>query len=143
MNTTDTLTSRLEAEGWKPRTLPGFAGLVGPLWTRKEGLNWVYGIVTGAQHLNPAAMVHGGLLMSLMDHTLSAIAWESTGHRACVTVQMDTKFLSAARADQFLKARGHVTHATGSMVFAAGDIVADGVPVLTGSAVLKLIDTAK
>ena len=31
-------------DGWKPRTLPGFAGLVGPLWTRKEDDGWAYGL---------------------------------------------------------------------------------------------------
>ena len=36
-------------EGWKPRTLPGFFDLVGPLWTRKEGDSWAYGIAGGGQ----------------------------------------------------------------------------------------------
>ena len=30
-------------DGWKARTLPGFIGVVGPLWTRREGDRWAYG----------------------------------------------------------------------------------------------------
>ena len=49
-------------EGWKPRTLPGFMGLVGPLWTKRQGASWNYGIVAEERHTNPAGIVHGGML---------------------------------------------------------------------------------
>lgn len=119
--------------------LPGYAGLIGPFWTKKEGDSWAYGILPGTQHLNPAGVVHGGLLVSLLDHVLSSIAWEAMGRRACVTVQMETKFLSAARENHFLKATGRVVHAAGSLVFVEGQLASAESVVLRGSAVLKML----
>lgn len=130
----------LAAAGWRARELPGFAGLVGPLWTRKEekDASWAYGILAGPAHLNPAGLVHGGLLTTLMDHALSAIGWEATGRRACVTVQLDTHFLAAAREGDFLIARGRVLRATASLLFMQGSIATAETELVSASAILKL-----
>jgi acyl-coenzyme A thioesterase PaaI-like protein len=80
--------------------------------------------------------------MSLMDHALSAIAWEAVGRRACVTVQMDTKFLSSARKGSFLVARGRVTRATASMVFMNGMVSVENKEILVASALLKVLERA-
>lgn len=133
----------LEAEGWKLRELSGYVGLIGPLWTRKETSGWAYGILTGHQHLNPANIVHGGLLMSLLDHALSSIAWESTGRQTCVTVQMDAKFMASAGTGQFLRATGHITGTTSTMVFAHGDIQVEDRVLLSATALLKILQTSK
>ena len=125
--------------GWRKRALPGFAGLIGPLWVRKEDDGWAYGLLTTADHLNPAGVVHGGLLTALLDHGISAIAWEALGRRACVTVQLDTHFLAAAREGQFLQVRGRVARATSSLVFMQGELSAEGEVVATAVAVLKQV----
>lgn len=130
---------RLVASGWRERTLPGFIGLIGPLWTRREDAGWAYGLLTTEAHLNPAGVVHGGLTTSLIDHALSALAWEAVGRQACVTVQLDTQFLAAVQAGQFLEARGHVVRATSSLVFMQGRLSVDGEPVLGASAVMKVL----
>ncbi len=125
--------------GWRQRDLPGFAGLVGPLWTRKEDAGWAYGVLATARHLNPAGLVHGGMLTTLIDHALSAIGWEAIGRRACVTVQLDTQFVAAAREGQFLEARGRVVRATSSLVFMQGQVRVAGTEIVSASAVLKVI----
>jgi len=68
-------------DGWTPRALPGFAGLVGPLWTRREGDGWAYAILVEDRHANPAGLAHGGLVSTLADHALSVIAWEANARR--------------------------------------------------------------
>jgi uncharacterized protein (TIGR00369 family) len=135
-------TATLGADGWRPRSLAGFAGLVGPLWARKEGDRWAYGLLVTGDHLNPAGVVHGGLMTTLIDHALSSIAWEALGRRACVTVQLDTHFLSAACEGQFLEARGRVVRTTSSLVFMQGQIAVAGLEVVTACAVLKVIAAA-
>ncbi len=142
----------LAAEGWHCKTLPGFAGLIGPLWVRKEGVfnegvrkeaqAWAYGLLATADHLNPAGVVHGGLLTALLDHGLSAIAWQALDRRACVTVQLDTHFLAPARAGQFLEVRGQLLRATSSLVFMRGELSVAGNVVATGAAVLKVLAAA-
>lgn len=129
----------LQAAGWKQRSLTGFADRLGPLWTKKENDGWVYGILATPDHLNPAGFVHGGVLCALFDHVVSAVAWEAVGRRACVTVQLNTQFLTAAREGQFLEARGLVTRATNSLVFVDGTIESGETELLRGSCVQKIV----
>jgi uncharacterized protein (TIGR00369 family) len=125
--------------GWRQRALPGFAQRLGPLWTRKEEDAWAYGILTTKEHLNPAGYVHGGALCALFDHVVSAVAWEAVGRRACVTVQLNTQFLSSAREGQFLEARARTVRATSTLVFVEGAIDCTGVELLRGSSVQKIM----
>lgn len=129
----------LLAQGWRQRALPGFIGLVGPLWTRREDAAWAYGLLATASHVNPAGVVHGGLLATLIDHALSAIAWEAAGRRPCVTVQLDTHFLAPGRVGQFLVARGTVLRSSASLVFMQGRITADESDLVAATAVLKIV----
>jgi len=125
-------------EGWKPRTLTGFFDLVGPLWTRKEGDVWAYGIMAESKHTNPAGMVHGGMLTTLLDHALSVVAWEANERKPCITVALDVHFLAPARPGQFIAARGRIVRQTSSLVFMQGNLMVDGDEIATASAILKI-----
>jgi uncharacterized protein (TIGR00369 family) len=138
METTKTADA-LNAGGWRQRSLAGFIGMVGPLWTRNDAEGWSYGLLATASHLNPAGLVHGGMITTLLDHALSTIAWETAGRVACVTVQLDTQFVSAARAGQFLEARGRVVKASSSLIFMQGHVLVSGAEIATGTAILKLV----
>ncbi len=129
----------LSTSGWKPRTLDGFIGSVGPLWTRKENDSWAYGFVSTSQHINPAGIVHGGLLMTLIDHALSAIAWEDAGRRPCVTIQIDVRFLTAVRPQTLIEARGRVVRRTAALSFTDGNLTVGAEVVATASAILKIL----
>ena len=125
--------------GWKPRALDGFIGSVGPLWTRKEAEAWAYGFVATSQHTNPAGIVHGGLLMTLIDHALSAIAWEDADRRPCVTIQIDVRFLDAVRPSVLIEARGRVVRRTATLSFTEGQLTVGTNVVATASALLKIL----
>jgi len=126
-------------EGWKPRTLAGFFGLVGPLWTRREDAGWAYAFVAEDRHTNPAGAVHGGMLTTLLDHALSAIAWEASERRPCVTIQLDVQFLAAVHPGQFVVARGRIVRKTGSLVFMQGSLHVEGAEVAAASMILKVL----
>jgi uncharacterized protein (TIGR00369 family) len=113
------MTSMLDPahEGWKPRTPPGFIGLVGPLWTKRQGASWSYGILAEEKHTNPAGIVHGGLLTTLLDHALSTIAWEANERSSCITVALDVHFLAAARPGDLIAASGRIVRQTSSLIF--------------------------
>ncbi len=127
----------LVAGGWKERALPGFMGHAGPLWTRREGDAWAYGMRLEDKHLNPAGRVHGGALMTLLDHAVSAVAWEAAGRVPCVTLQLDSQFLGAALAGQFAEVRVGIVRQTGSLVFARAELAANGEPLMIAQAILK------
>jgi len=125
-------------EGWKSRTLPGFFGLVGPLWTRKQGDSWAYGFVAEERHTNPAGIVHGGMLTALLDHALSAIAWEANARKACLTVALDVHFLAPARPGDFVAASGRIVRQTLSLVFLQGSLIVERHEIATATAILKV-----
>jgi uncharacterized protein (TIGR00369 family) len=125
-------------DGWKPRELEGFFGLVGPLWTRKEDGVWAYAFLAEAKHTNPAGIVHGGMLTTLLDHALSTVAWESAERRPCVTVQLDVQFLGAVRPGYLVEARARIVKRTSSLVFVQGCLTVAGEEVAAASAVLKI-----
>lgn len=135
------LMSELAAQGWRPRDLPGFIGAAGPLWTRREAQGWAYGLAIGAQHLNPAGVAHGGALVTLIDHTLSTVAWEANQRQPCLSLQLDTQFLAAVHPGQFALAQAHILRQTASLLFMQGQITVNGQPVLTAQALLKRMGT--
>lgn len=128
--------------GWRQHTLNGFIQLVGPLWSRRDEGERKYGLLTEAKHANPASVIHGGLLVTLMDHALSAIAWEAAGRLPCVTIQLDTHFLSAVQPGSFIVARGRITRRSSTLVFMQGTLSVEKDEVVTGNAILKIIKTA-
>lgn len=127
------------ADGWKPRVLPGFFGLVGPLWTRREGDAWAYAFLAEARHTNPAGVVHGGMLTTLVDHALSTIAWEANQRQPCMTIQLDMQFVGSVRPGQLVVARGHIVRQTGSLIFMRGSLSIEDSEVAVASMILKCV----
>jgi acyl-coenzyme A thioesterase PaaI-like protein len=130
--------AELESAGWKRRNAGPFMNTIGPLWARKEQEFWTYGLVAQSHHLNPAKVVHGGLLQSLIDHALSAIAWEALGRTPCMTVQTDSQFLSSAKCDDFIVAHGMETHRTKNLVFMRGHLEVNGSRILSAQSIFKI-----
>ena len=126
-------------DGWKPRTLPGFYGVVGPLWTKKEPAGWAYGLLAEERHLNPAGIVHGGMLCTLLDHALSTIAWEAHGRKPCVTIAFDVQFVAPASAGDFVVARGEIVRRTTTLTFMRGVLAVCESSIAAASAILKRV----
>ena len=125
-------------DGWKARTLPGFFGTVGPMWTKKEAGGWAYAFLADERHVNPAGIVHGGMLCTLLDHALSAIAWEANGRKPCVTVALDVQFLASAKPGDFVVARGEIVRQTSSLVFLRGTLSIAAKTIAMATAILKV-----
>lgn len=142
METADT-PPQLESQGWKRRDLPGFIGLAGPLWTRRQDEGWSYGVLCEASHLNPAGVVHGGLVTTLLDHAISSVGWEAAGRAACVTLQLDTHFARPVRAGQFAQARAELAHRTRGLLFMRGEVRVEGELIASGQAILKVLAPAQ
>lgn len=139
MKNDDDNAAQLQAQGWTQRALPGFIGTAGPLWTRSENGAWAYGILCGPQHLNPAGVVHGGMLMTLMDHAISTVAWQACERAPCITVQLDTHFAGAVKAGEFAQARAEVAHRTRGLIFMRGSVTAQGRLVVSAQGILKVM----
>jgi acyl-coenzyme A thioesterase PaaI-like protein len=94
--------------GWVRREIEGFAALTGPFWQLSEASGWAYGVLATRDHANVHGIVHGGMLVTLLDNALGLTVFEAAGRVPCVTMQLNTQFLAAARPGEFLEARGEV-----------------------------------
>lgn len=126
-------------EGWAPRAPVGFSGFTGPLWSRPEGDGWAYGILADSRHVNGQGIVHGGMLMTLLDNAMGVTVWQAAGLRPVVTMQMNTHFLAAAHPGEFLEARGEVMRLANSVVFVRGLITVGDRKVAAGDGVWKVL----
>jgi uncharacterized protein (TIGR00369 family) len=124
--------------GWKPHDSPGFFGVVGPLWTRKDAQGWAYALLAEERHHNRAGIVHGGMLCTLIDQALSAIAWEANERKPCITVALDVQFLAPVRAGDFIVARGEVVRQSSSLAFVRGTLTVEGTTVLSATSILRV-----
>ena len=122
---------------WREHSPPGLLSVLGPLLSQRRDDQWIYGLRVRPEHLNPAQVVHGGTLATLMDHALSAIAWSHTQKTPCVTVQLNCNFLGPAALGDLLVADGHIVRETGSLLFMAGNITVNGTAVATAQGILK------
>lgn len=78
----------------------------------------------GATHLNAARVLHGGMVMTLLDVAMAARCRRSDSlDRAVVTVEVKVNFLRpGGRAGERVAAHGLVRHTTKSLIFCDGEL---------------------
>lgn len=126
-----------EQEGWSLQQPYGFVETVGPIWERRDEGGLYLGILSEAKHLNRSGVVHGGVILTFADQALGTAAWEATGYKAQVTVQLDVQFVSAVEVGEFVTAQCQVVHMTGSLLFLRGVLLVGGRTVATASGVWR------
>lgn len=125
--------------GWERRGTGPFSALTGPFWARREGEAWVYALVAEERHLNGAGIVHGGLLVTLADNALGLTVWEAAGRVPCVTVQLNTQFISAVHPGELIEARAEILRQARSTVFIRGILRVGGRVVAHADGVWKIL----
>lgn len=127
--------------GYEPYVRPiGFLNLIGPVYRRIDnGTEW-FGLRLEAQHANQGPMAHGGLVASLADIILGRAAIvASTPKRGCLTVNLSIDYLDRAPLGCWLEGMATIERAGRNLSFASCRLLANGKPVATGRAVLKLL----
>lgn len=130
--------SQTAPDEWRELAIDGYMGLVGPLLTRRIDGAKVYALRTGAQHRNAIGLVHGGVISGLIDQVVALEAWNASGRQPMVTVQIDVRFLGAARPGDLLEGRAQVRHRTQSLMFVDADLRCGEAAIATASAILKI-----
>jgi uncharacterized protein (TIGR00369 family) len=72
------------------------------------------------EHLNSFNVVHGGASMTLLDVVMAHAARSVQTDMGCVTIEMKTSFMQAARGP--LRATGRLLHRTATMAFTEGHV---------------------
>ena len=114
-----------EAANWKRREMKGIPASLGALYTRRDGDGWRYAVQLDEGHCNAQGLVHGGVLMTFLDHAMSLLVWEVAERAFCSTVQLDSHFLRALRAPAFVELDFELLRRSRSLVFARGMLRAD------------------
>jgi len=129
----------LSQQGWceQPDVGP-FVQLVGPLWRREKNQMVEYGLYVQQKHLNSNGIVHGGLLMTLLDQVISHVISDTGDKTPMATIDMDTHFIDVVRQGDWVVASAKVQRRTRSLVFAAGQLSVGDRTVLAGQAIMKL-----
>ncbi|MDQ0062432.1 PaaI family thioesterase [Paenibacillus harenae] len=74
-----------------------FWGLLGCEVVQADGKKATICLDTGEQHLNLIGIVHGGVLMSLMDNAMGLVVMLAHPNERTVTATMNTHFLSSSK----------------------------------------------
>jgi acyl-coenzyme A thioesterase PaaI-like protein len=105
---------------WKRREMKGIPASLGAVWTHRDNSGWQYGVQLDASHCNSQGFIHGGVLMTFMDHGLSLVIWEMAGRAMTSTVHLDCHFLNAVRPPAFAQLESRILKRGRNTVFARG-----------------------
>jgi len=128
---------------WKRREMKGIPASMGALWTMREGDTWRYGLQLDDSHCNAQGFVHGGVLMTFMDHALSLIIWEAANRAMCSTVHLDSHFLVPLRAPCFVELDGQILRKGKKMAFLRGVLCSNGEDIMEATGVWSIADSSR
>ncbi len=97
-----------------------FVELLGFDLLRMEGGEAEIAFAPTPEHENSFAVVHGGASMTLMDVVMAHAARSVEPSMGCVTIEMKTSFMRAAKGP--LLAKGKLLHRTATLAFTESSI---------------------
>ena len=68
-------------------------------------------------HLNTGKIAHGGFLSTIADTGMGTAAHQVAGNRRCVTINLDLKFITAAKLGEKLNGKVKILKKTKTLVF--------------------------
>lgn len=123
---------------------PGFGGLVGPFYAKREGRAISLGLRIEPRHLNSRGTCHGGLLATLADVALGyacVAASEDGQSRNFVTIDLSIEYMAGTRVGDWLYSEVRVLNADSRTAAAAGHLLVEGRPVARISANFRMART--
>ena len=119
--------------------MKGLPGSLEALWTRRDDEGWHYAVQLDESHMNAHGLVHGGVLMTFIDHALSLLAWEASGRAMCSTVQLNSHFLAPVKPPAFAELDGEILKQGRTTLFVRGLLSVEGEPVMEASGMWRVI----
>src|SRR6267142_5135377 len=120
---------------------PGFAGLAGPFYAKREGRALSLGLRIEQRHLNSRGTCHGGLLATLADIALGyacVAASEDGQSKNFVTIDLSVEYMATTSAGDWLYSEVKVLNADSRTAAAAGHLLVEGNPVARISANFRM-----
>jgi uncharacterized protein (TIGR00369 family) len=99
-------------------TNQGFMKYLGGLSLNKiDNTNYEFDVEIKEMHLNTGKIAHGGFLSTIADTGMGTAAHQVAGDRRCVTINLDLKFITAAKLGEKLNGKVTILKKTKTLVF--------------------------
>jgi len=96
----------------------GFMKYLGGLDLKKiDDLNYEFLTEVKEMHLNTGKIAHGGYLSTIADTGMGTAAHQVAGDRRCVTINLDLKFITAAKLGEKLNGKVRILKKTKTLIF--------------------------
>jgi len=96
----------------------GFMKYLGGLDLKKiDDLNYEFLTEVKEMHLNTGKIAHGGYLSTIADTGMGTAAHQVAGDRRCVTINLDLKFITAAKLGEKLNGKVKILKKTKTLIF--------------------------
>jgi uncharacterized protein (TIGR00369 family) len=96
----------------------GFMKHLGGLDLKKiDQDTYEFSVLIKEMHLNTGKIVHGGFLSTIADTGMGTAAHQIAGDKRCVTINLDLKFISAAKQGDKLIGNVKILKKTKTLVF--------------------------
>ncbi|HEY1709289.1 MAG TPA: PaaI family thioesterase [Rhizomicrobium sp.] len=115
-----------------------FAGPIYRLGDENQGEIKHFAFVPEQKHMNGSGAVHGGMLMTFADVSMSQTARSMFEGNGCNTVSLSCDFVSPGKLGALIESRVRVTRKTRSMVFLSAEVVSNGMPLLIATGLWKV-----
>ncbi|MDC0472844.1 PaaI family thioesterase [Pelagibacteraceae bacterium] len=121
-------------------TNQGFMQYLGGLNLNKiDDTNYEFSVEVKEIHLNTGKIAHGGFLSTVADTGMGTAAHQVAGDRRCVTINLDVKFITAAKLGEKLNGRVKILKKTKTLVFINCEISGSKDLVISASGIWKIL----
>jgi uncharacterized protein (TIGR00369 family) len=121
-------------------TNQGFMKYLGGLSLNKiDDTNYKFSVEVKEIHLNTGNIAHGGFLSTIADTGMGTAAHQVAGDRRCVTINLDLKFITAAKLGEKLNGKITILKKTKTLVFINCEISNNKDLVTSASGVWKIL----
>lgn len=127
--------------GFRLMTRPGgFEDLIGPIYGRKDSDDqYRMAFRAGSRHTNPQGVIHGGMMMTVLDTALGFAVFRAIGGKRCATISLNCNFVASGRVDDWLEATATIVRRGRSVVFMRGELMCGDRLLMTGDGVWKVM----
>ena len=121
-------------------TNQGFMKYLGGLDLKKiNDTNYEFTVEIKDMHLNTGQIAHGGFLSTIADTGMGTDAHQVADNQRCVTINLNIKFITAAKLGEKLKGHIKILKKTKTLVFINCEIFNDKDIVILASGTWKIL----
>ena len=119
---------------------PGFMKHNGGLLFRNISENeYEFKSTINNNHLNAAAITHGGYLSALIDAGAGTAAHRSADNAPCVTISLDIKFIGSSKVNDEIYGKVKILKKTKTLVFLFCELNCNGKIITSASGIWKIL----